>query len=114
MIEITVFRQEDELIGYQIRGHAQFADEGEDIVCAAVSALGLTGLFAYQKLLARTDFTDPEKGYLQIELPEGLADQDRKTAQIVFETVLTGLYQTAQNYPGYIEIHDERGEYSWK
>ena len=40
MTTVTVFRRPDgALSGFDCRGHALYADAGEDIVCAAVSAL---------------------------------------------------------------------------
>ena len=39
MTTVTVFRRPDgALSGFDCRGHALYADAGEDIVCAAVSA----------------------------------------------------------------------------
>lgn len=40
MTKITVFRNHDkEFLGFDCLGHAGYADEGEDIVCAGISAL---------------------------------------------------------------------------
>ena len=39
MTTVTVFRRPDgSLSGFDCRGHANYADAGEDIVCAAISA----------------------------------------------------------------------------
>ena len=43
MIKATIFRNNaDELVGFEISGHAGFAERGQDIVCAAVSFLATT------------------------------------------------------------------------
>ncbi len=40
MTEITVFRNRDGgILGFESLGHAGYADKGEDIVCAGISAL---------------------------------------------------------------------------
>lgn len=40
MINISIYKNADNLItGFQMSGHAGYADYGNDIVCAAVSAL---------------------------------------------------------------------------
>ena len=40
MIHVTIFCNEDrECVGFQTEGHAEYADPGEDIICAAVSVL---------------------------------------------------------------------------
>ena len=40
MIKIDLFKNEKNLIvAYAVNGHADYAEEGKDIVCAAVSVL---------------------------------------------------------------------------
>ena len=39
MITITVKKRNDTYIEFRIKGHAGYAEEGQDIVCAAVSVL---------------------------------------------------------------------------
>ena len=38
MITAEFFKEKDELIGFSIRGHAGYSDDGNDIVCASVSS----------------------------------------------------------------------------
>ena len=43
MIDVMVYTDDaDEYIGFRMKGHADYADYGLDIVCAAVSALVIT------------------------------------------------------------------------
>ena len=39
MTRITLFRSRSHAIGFEAEGHTGYAEEGSDIVCAAVSAL---------------------------------------------------------------------------
>ena len=40
MIKVTVFEDSDRVVrGFKLTGHAGYGEEGQDIVCAAVSAL---------------------------------------------------------------------------
>ena len=41
MITITVFKHQDQYRGFRSSGHAGYAEEGSDIICAAVSALAI-------------------------------------------------------------------------
>ena len=42
MIRVTVFRDSDDgYRGIELKGHAGYAEHGEDIICAAVSVLSL-------------------------------------------------------------------------
>ena len=40
MIKIEIQRQKDKIIYFEIKGHANFSEYGEDIICAAVSSVG--------------------------------------------------------------------------
>ena len=42
MIDVIIHKNEVHYTGFHVRGHAGYAEQGKDIVCAAVSALTLT------------------------------------------------------------------------
>ena len=39
MISVTIFKRDQVITGFDCKGHAGYAEEGQDIVCAALSAL---------------------------------------------------------------------------
>ncbi len=39
MIKVTIFKRDDEYMGFSVEGHANYAEKGKDIVCASVSVL---------------------------------------------------------------------------
>ena len=39
MTKVTIFKQQGLYKGFEVSGHSGYADAGEDIVCAAISAL---------------------------------------------------------------------------
>ncbi len=49
MIEVVFTKKEGSYRGFSFFGHAEFAEEGEDIVCAAVSALVITTINSIEK-----------------------------------------------------------------
>ena len=61
MIKITIYKnQEEEYVGFQCKGHAEYDDSGKDIVCAAVSILVLNTVnsiekFTYDKFKVEAD-----------------------------------------------------------
>ena len=60
--------------GFECNGHAEFAEEGSDIVCAAVSILSINTANAIEALTdsrIKVTETDRNKGCLVIELPDG-------------------------------------------
>ena len=106
MTTVTVFRRPDgSLSGFDCRGHSGYADAGEDIVCAAVSALTqgtLNGLLNVLK--APVDYRIDEKdGILTASLgdvPEG----KRAGAQLLLETLASALQMIEADYARFIRV----------
>ena len=40
MIRIEIQRQKNKITYFEIKGHANFSEYGEDVICAAVSSVG--------------------------------------------------------------------------
>lgn len=51
MTEITVFLKDGKPIGFDAHGHTGYAECGEDIVCAAVSAITQTAAMGVSELV---------------------------------------------------------------
>ena len=106
MTTVTVFRRPDgSLSGFDCRGHANYADAGEDIVCAAISALTqgtLNGLL--NVLQAPVDYRIDEKdGILTAslgEVPEG----KRAGAQLLLETLVSALQMIEADYARFLRV----------
>lgn len=84
-------------------GHANSGPRGQDIVCAAVSAVVQTYLFTLQELFGVVG--DVLQGYIQIPLP----DTDRDRIDLLTQSLLIGLGSIQQQYPDKIQIIDRRG-----
>lgn len=88
-----------------IEGHAGCGVKGEDIVCAAVSALAFTLLNCLDDEEAQGNVKLKRRvvrdGYFCIEA-HALGGSDEKIG-IITDTVLTGLYAVADEYPEYVK-----------
>lgn len=97
MIRITIFRnQRQEFMGFEFMGHAGYANEGEDIVCAGVSALAINtvntlGTFTSQKF--STD-SEEESGTLIVRF-DSPANHD---ADLMMKSMVLGLQGIQNNY----------------
>ena len=47
MTKVTIFKQQGLYKGFEVSGHSGYADAGEDIVCAAISALTINCCLLY-------------------------------------------------------------------
>jgi hypothetical protein len=101
---MMVFVSDDQVIGYEMKGHSGYAEAGQDIVCAAVSVLAQTGANALETLTGREPEVHMEDGYLQVMLPENLKEPEQEQAKIIFGTILVGLKDLVDVYPEYVEL----------
>jgi uncharacterized protein YsxB (DUF464 family) len=108
MIEIKVKRDDKgNPVNIEIQGHALFAPHGNDIVCAAVSVLTQTIIFALEDLVGLKLPVKMEEGYLLITPPAKMGKEQEEKCHLLLETMLLGLEETAKAYPRYILFKDE-------
>ena len=96
MIQFTVWRSENQYKGFESSGHAEFAEEGADIVCSAVSALIINGINSIDT------FTDDDYeleqaedgGFLRIRFPEALSEK----AQLLMDSLVLGMQSIQADY----------------
>lgn len=94
----------------RMTGHANAAPHGEDIVCAAVSALAINtanALEAVAKVPMQAMETEAKEGYFTLSLdPTNLAPDVRRDADVLFQAFCLGIRSTAEAYSEYLH-YDE-------
>ncbi|MEE1314605.1 MAG: ribosomal-processing cysteine protease Prp [Faecalimonas sp.] len=103
MTRITVYKNEwNEYVGFRADGHADYAEAGEDIVCAAISILTLNTVNAIETFTedAFVADSDEELGYLAFQLLQ----RPKKEAALLLKTMVLGLEDIAKNYENYIDF----------
>ncbi|MFZ5945944.1 MAG: ribosomal-processing cysteine protease Prp [Bacillota bacterium] len=111
MIKAIIFEDDKgSLIGFEISGHAHFADSGKDIVCAAVSILGTTTVNSLEEqLIVKPIYTvDEGKGYLECVVSPNLDNSDMEKAQIILKTLVIGLQSIEEAYGSYLKLQQRR------
>lgn len=98
MINISYILKNEKVIFLKASGHADFAIEGSDIVCSAVSAVIVGGLNA----LENQDQFDinVEKGLVELNVKKETSIHD----EIVLNTIITQLRSIEENYGKFIKI----------
>ena len=99
-------RSDGALIGYSSIGHADYAEAGADIVCAAISALTQSTLNGLKNVLKAPVMFDQDDDGAFIEAiltPEASEDQIRQ-AQLLLVTLLEGLQAIQREYPRNLRI----------
>lgn len=93
---ILISRREE---GIKIRGHANYAARGKDIVCAAVSALLENLILSIEELTADTIQYSMQPGTVDIKFGD-LSEQ----AQLLVDSFFLGVKQIAEDYPENVRL----------
>ena len=107
---VAFFRRPDGILtGYRAQGHTGYAPAGQDIVCAAVSALTqstLNGLRSVLKAPVMFDIDD-QGASLEAELTPEASKEQVEQAQLLLVTMLEGLQAIERSYPRNVRIFFE-------
>ena len=94
MIDINV--QKDRIT---VSGHAEYAEPGKDIVCAAISTLTQVLIASVEELTAAKIKTAVTSGYTDIVIEEST-----ERAQVLIDSFFIGCQMVADQYPEYVRV----------
>lgn len=106
MTRITLFRSRSRLVGFQAEGHTGYAEEGSDIVCAAISALTQGAVIGLEKVVGLCVAIDIDEGYLYCMLPKDITAEQRHDAELILNTMAASLDSIAETNGDYIKMTD--------
>ena len=110
MIRIEIQRQKNKIIDFEIKGHANFSEYGEDVICAAVSSVGqmtVNGLIETLKLKKKLKFIE-EDGYIECDLKDSeLTDDELEKADILIESMYSYLKAVARSYSEFVKLEEK-------
>ena len=106
MTTITFHTEGDRIIGFDSCGHSGYADEGADIVCAAItSAIRLVDATINDVLgLAASVKVNEKDTSIAMRLPGGLSQTAESTCQSLLTGLLVYFAQLHEEYPDHIEV----------
>ena len=102
MINAILFRNENKnFYGFSLKGHAGYANAGKDIVCAAVSVLGINTVNSIEKLTSAKFKVEESDGNLKF----CLITKDSMEANLLLKSFALGLREIQKSYGSkYIRI----------
>lgn len=107
MVTVKLYRIHDGMIkGFQVKGHADMAEHGQDIACAAVSVLTQTAVLGLCRYLELQPEVKRKRGYLECMISQ--PDQKTEKVQAIFETMAIGLKEIAGQFPDYVRMEEHR------
>ncbi|MDL2235084.1 ribosomal-processing cysteine protease Prp [Christensenellaceae bacterium OttesenSCG-928-L17] len=105
MIKVCMLYGQGNLVGFTAEGHANYAQDGSDIVCSAVSALTQTTLLGLKERLnlPLAAEIDEDTG-IHCVLGSECTQAQRKDAALLLDTMLLGLLSIQAGYGDYLII----------
>ena len=106
MIQITVFKDKDCYTGFCMKGHAGYAQSGQDIVCSAVSVLAINTVNAIEQFTQDTYIIDADEeagGSLEFHFSEAPGHD----SCLLMNVMVMGLESIADSYGEFIQIDME-------
>ena len=105
MIKVKIYSKSDQIIGFEIMGHANYEEYGKDIICASVSMLAINTVNSIEM------FTNDlihcikkEDGYLYCIVQSGVS----KDTQLLLNAFELGITSVKKQYGSkYIKIDHE-------
>jgi len=105
MVKVLVRRAPDGTVTeLRVSGHAGYADHGEDIVCAGVTALVVTAMLGVDKVAAHPFEGEARSGLAFCKLLPGGTPESAAKAQTILETAVLGLKDIARDYSKFVRV----------
>ena len=101
MINITVKKRKGSYLDFLSKGHAGYAEEGQDIVCAAASILVINTINAIEEFTEddASLISEDEMGMISYHL-----NHPSKDAQLLLKSLILGFENMESNYEEYIDL----------
>ena len=109
MVRVELVKDHSNIIkSFRVEGHTGYADHGQDIICAGISAITQTALVGLLHYLDEKPVYKREGGLLICELGKARSDDDALKAQTILGTMEMGLREIEFQYQDFIEISIRR------
>ncbi len=109
MITASFRLEGDRIVGFTVKGHGGLAEEGSDVLCAAVtSAVRLTECTVNDVLGLEASVKVKEKdASITLRLPGGLGQTNESTCQALLTGLMVYFTQLHEEYPEHILVVEE-------
>ena len=106
MTTVTFHSEGDRIIGFEVQGHSGYAQEGEDIVCAAVtSAVRLVECTINDVMGLEAAVKVREKdAAISLKLPGKLGQTAESSCQTLLAALMVHFVQLNEEYPENITV----------
>ena len=104
MTRCEFFTENDRITGFSISGHSGYAENGQDIVCAAISAVVTMAEATINDVCGAKAKVRQKDEQARISLTLPASCDEEETVQAVLSGMLLTLINLREDYPDYIEV----------
>ena len=104
MTKCEFFMEEDRITGFSISGHSGYAEAGQDIVCAAISAVVTMAEATINDICGAKAKVRVKDADARITLTLPASCDEEETIQAVLAGMMLTLCNMRDDYPDYIEV----------
>ena len=104
MTKCEFFMDEDRITGFSVSGHSGYADAGQDIVCAAISAVVTMAEATINDICGAKAKVRVKDADARITLTLPASCDEEETVQAVLAGMMLTLCNMRDDYPDYIEV----------
>lgn len=109
MIKVTIHRDPTStfITGFDMTGHANFGEYGQDIVCAGVSAVSFGSVNSVEALTGiKLSIQSAGDGDLHVQVPDITDRQKSEQVQLLLEAMLVSLGTIRASYGKYLKMNE--------
>ena len=104
MTKCEFFTEEDRITGFSVSGHSGYAENGKDIVCAAISAIVTMAEATINDVCGAKAKVRVKEEDARITLTLPAACDEEESVQAVLAGMLLTLCNMRDEYPDFIEV----------
>ena len=104
MTKCEFFTAEDRITGFSVSGHSGYAENGTDIVCAAISAIVTMAEATINDVCGAKAKVRVKEADARITLTLPASCDEEESVQAVLAGMLLTLCNLRDQYPDYIEV----------
>ena len=108
MTNIKVVKKNGKIHSLTCQGHTGYGEEGEDIVCSALSSIIQTALLGLLRVVGInvTYEIQDQNGYLYFSLPEVMTKEEEHDADVILTTMWLGVMDLHEGFSDFIELEE--------
>ena len=104
MTRCEFFTENDRITGFSVSGHSGYAEAGQDIVCAAISAVVTMAEATINDVCGAKAKVRVKDDQARITLTLPTSCDEEESVQAVLSGMMLTLISLREDYPDYIEV----------